>query len=563
MPLRESLLKLLLLAGAACVAITEALSPFHLLTRPAIIVAWLIAFAALAYTTPRPSFHPRRPTLLEALYLTAIAAILVTVLYTALHSAPNSADAMAYHLPRIIYWIQARSIAFFPTPYLNQISLQPFAEYAMFHTYLLSGGDHFVNLIQFTGFAGSIVGASLLAAALGLDRPAQIVAALAAATLPNGILQASGAKNDCLLSLWLIALVYFTIRREPFYIALALGLALGTKATAYLFAPPMLVAAYFLAPAPRQIKWSTALAVLIGALWLNAPQFARNLDLSGSPLGFDSAQADGVYRWRNDNISLKGAASNILRNLSEQLGARSPSWNEAVYRASLRAHAFLGADPEDPATTWAYAKYLPPKNSAHEADANNRWHLLLIAVAALSTVIFPSQRRFWPYAAALLAAFLLFCAYLKWQPYLSRLELPLFLLAAPLIAALVRKPAWLQGMVCLFLLSGARLPALENWTRPLRGPQSILHQPRDLQYFNDLIQFPVRDQTLSAVDRFAALPCKVIGLDINQNQLEYPFQALLLEKDPHVRFIHVNVHNPSARYARPDDPQPCATFQLR
>ncbi len=292
----------------------------------------------------------------------------------------------------------------------------------MLHTYLLTAGDHFVNLIQFTGYTGSILGVSLIAAALGLDRRTQIVAALAAATLPNAILQASGAKNDCLLSLWLVALVYFTIRRQPLFAALALGLALGTKATAYLFAPPLLLAAYFLAPAPRRIKWTTALAVIAAALALNAPQFARNLQLSGSPLGFDSAQADGVYRWRNDRIGLKTTASNALRNLTEQLGARSAAWNEAVYAASLRAHAILGADPEDPATTWAYARYLPPKNTAHEADANNRWHLLLIALAATSPPRSGQHRPLrWPiYAGALLAALPL----LLRLPQMAALPLP-------------------------------------------------------------------------------------------------------------------------------------------
>jgi 4-amino-4-deoxy-L-arabinose transferase-like glycosyltransferase len=226
---------------------------------------------------------------------------------------------MAYHLPRVIYWIQSRSVSFFPTPYLNQIMLQPFAEYAMLLTYLLSGGDHFVNLIQFNGFAGSVIGAWLIAQSLGLDRRAQLVAALACATLPNAILQASCAKNDCLPSLWLAAAMYFAIRRQPFFLALALGLALGTKASAYIFVPPML-AAWFLSPPPRQIKWTTPLAILLAALAFNAPQYFRNFQLRGSPLGFDSAQADGVYRRRNERLGVRTTASNLLRNLSEQLG---------------------------------------------------------------------------------------------------------------------------------------------------------------------------------------------------------------------------------------------------
>jgi len=241
-------------------------------------------------------------------------------------------------------------------------------------------------------------------------------------------------------------------------------------------------------------------ALALGVLLLNGPQYWRNLQLSGSPLGYDSAQGDGFFRWRNERPGWKSTVSNALRHLSEQLGARSPGWNQAVYRAVLRAHAALGLDPQDPGTTWRWSRYDAPLNANHEANANNRWHLLLL-VAAIALAAFPQRRAGCFTAAGLAAAFLLFCFYLKWQPFLARLELPLFVLAAPLAGMLLEslRPAWLALPVCLLLLANARLPLLENWTRPLRGPHSLWVETRDEAYFNDMGQWNNRASYLQAV----------------------------------------------------------------
>jgi hypothetical protein len=482
-------------------------------------------------------------------------ATLGVVALTAILSPPNSADAMAYHLPRVVYWAQSGSVAFFPTPYLNQIMLQPLAEYLMLHTYILTGGDRLINLLAFAAYAGSIAGVSAIAAAFGLNTRSQALAALFCATLPNAILQASGAKNDFLLAFWLVCAVYFAARRDAPWLALSAALALATKGTAYLFLPPVLLYAAAVLPR-RQLAWIAAAICL-----LNGPQYARNLQLSGSPLGFDSAQGDGIFRWRNQRLTWQAAVSNALRHASEQLGARSPRWNQGVYDTVMRIHRALALDPQDRDTTWPGARYAPPVNANHEANANNRWHLLLISTAAVFALAI-RNRRWTLYAAALLSAFLLFCLYLKWQPFLARLELPLFVLGAPLAARLVEKlryPA-VAVALALFLVNNARPALFENWTRPLKGPRSLFATARDDNYFSDMGQWNNRASYLESVDRTARSGCTRIGLDISQNQLEYPFQALLRERNPKVRFLHTGVDNASARYAEAGAAPPCAVL---
>ncbi len=350
------------------------------------------------------------------------------------------------------------------------------------------------------------------------------------------------------LSLWIVCAVYFALRRDAVWLGLAAGLAIATKATAFLFLPPLLLAAGV--RRRREIAWIAG-----GVLLLNAPQFARNIRLSGSALGYDSAQGDGRFRWRNEHPGWRSLASNAVRNISEQLGSRSAAWNQAVYGAALGVHRALWLDPDDPAATWPGAHFDPPRNANHEANANNRWHLALFAAAAVWAAV-RRERRMAAWAAGLAGGFLLFCLYLKWQPFLGRLELPLFVAAVPLGAWLADRwrPACFAAALALFLLSGARLPLVDNWTRPLTGPRSLWHSRRDDDYFRDMGQWHNQASYMEAVDRLAGAHCLLVGIDISENQLEYPFQALLRERTPAVRFFHAGVSG------APPPAAPCAVL---
>jgi hypothetical protein len=547
--------------GTAAALMTEILSPFRLVRRGPLVLAWpLVLVAAIVYLwrhRPAVKVTLRR---VETIIGVGIAIMASLIGYTAWLSPPNSADAMAYHMARVVYWAQAGSVAFYPTSYLNQIMMQPLAEYCMLHSYVIFGGDRFINLVTTGTYLGSIIAVSLLAAALGLRSRAQAFAALFCATLPNFVLQASGAKNDGMLALWLTCLVYFANVGDLPFTGLSAGLALATKGTAYLFAPPMLAAALLLG---NSIAWRQLAGWLAtGILLINGPQYARNIGLSGSLLGFDSAHGDGFFRWRNEHFGWKPTVSNVLRNLSEQLGSSNSQWNQAVFDSTVSIHRALGIDPQSPDTTWRWSEYQPPRNANHEANGPNRWALLILLIAAIYAGL-THQRRWMLWAAGLAVAFLLFCFYLKWQPYLARLELPLFVLGAPLAAFLLDslRPPVLAVVACVFLMNNTRPEIFENWTRRLKGPGNLFVTSRDQCYFNDLTQFGNSPEAyFKAVNLTAQSGCSRVGIDTSRNSLEYPFQALLLERNAIVRFFHLGVENASASYARSDHPGPCAVL---
>jgi len=633
---RDRFLRAAVAFGLTVVLATELLSAFGLLRRGPMVAVWSVALlAALARGWRARRVAPWRGMRPPAgasilLALAGCLAIVIATGITAAFSPPNSADAMAYHMPRVLYWAEQGSLRFFPTPYLTQIMLQPMAEYWMLDGYLLAGGDWFVNFGQWFAALACMIGVSAVAGLLGARARGQAIAAVFCATLPAGILAASGAKNDYVMAMWAVAAVYFALRLrenldkltgenacptkgaqqsgagasacqpavsesssaglcpaapidnrcagnqpapqlfliDALFLGFAVGLALFTKATAYLFLPWPIAAV--LLPAvwrERRRAWRLAIMAMACALAVNLPHYWRNWDLSGSPLGFDSAQGDGLFRWRNDTFGWKQTVSNMLKHGAEQLGGRSSRWNQGLYNFVLAAHRDLGIDLNDPATTSRWGVFEPPRNANHEANAPNRWHLLLLAVVSCVLAwraLRGRDRRRAGYALALVCGFVAFCAYLKWAPFVARYQLPLFVLGAPL-AAVVEEFGWrwlrplcVQMAVCLFLLSGARLPALENWVRPLRGPRSVLRVSRDNQYFSDMVQWNDRADYLAAIDALKGSSCSVIGIDIHNLQLEYPLQALLREARPGVQFVHTGVENVSRRYAPPAAAAPCA-----
>ena len=346
----------------------------------------------------------------------------------------------------------------------------------MLHTYLLTGGDHLINLIAFAAYGGSIVGVSAIAGAFGLTPRAQAIAALFCATLPNAILQASGAKNDFLLAFWLVCAVYFAVRRDALFLALSVALALATKATAYLFLPPLLLYAVFVFPR-RKLVWIAAADPRSStdrstSATSNSPA-PRSASIPPRAMA-SSAGATNIPAWSS-------LVSNVLRHTSEQLGARSPRWNQAVYDAVA---------PRPPR-----ARHRPPRSRHHLArrplrPARQRQSRSQrqqpLAPAALrhrralrrrhaQSHLEPLRRRPARRLPALLP--LPEMAALPGAPGTAALRSRR---AARRLLALekLRYPA-IALAVCLFLVNNARPALFENWTRPLQGSaQPLRHRPR-------------------------------------------------------------------------------------
>jgi len=558
------------------VVITEVLSVSN-----AIVVRWVLGLWALptvllaslclaetkkAGLVMRTSVFRVAPV--EGLLLGGVALIVAVTGLIALTAPPNTSDSMTYHMSRVVHWTQNHTVAHYPTHIVGQLSQGPWAEFAVMHLDLLRGGDRFANVVQWFSMIASLIAVSLIARQLGADRPGQILAAAVSATLPMGILQASSTQNDYVLSFWLACFVYFLLQLRASFnwtSALAAGVSLGlaylTKSTAYLYSLPFL-AGFALAGSKTLGRklWKPALVIALLPLCLNLGHYARNVGLFGHPLGpgQESSSAKWVpalgpsalilgetgatLRYANDTFTPSSLLSNVLRNLSLHIATPDGRVNASLEDGVRRVHSLLGMDMNDPRTTWTETNFHIPRSlSYHEGYAGNPLHLLLILLSATYVLMFaPASKEPGPSrdavhcAWALTAAFLLFCLYLKWQPWHSRLHLPLFVLWSPLIAGALSqiRPRRIGCSVAVALI--------------------IFTTNRTDQYFRARLY--LRHGYIGAARFIDSQRCSEVGLLLTgYGDWEYPFWVRLQKNHTRlVRLDHVHVGNVSSTLSSRD-----------
>lgn len=594
--------------GVLVTIFTEALSIAGLLTSTWVCLCWEAATAstALLYAQMLRERHSAPPRMLSRstirawwIYACAIGGILAVTAMLAAITPPNNWDAMTYHLSRVMHWVQDTSVAFYPTSIERQLFDPPWAEYASLHLYLLSGNDYLTNFIQWFSFAGTCAGVSLIARQLGAGVRGQGLAALFAATLPMGILQASSPQNDYVTAFWVVCLAYSLLcyRQSRSRTALlasggSLGLALLTKGTGYVYAAPLLLwfgvwsihtlgqwgaedgATNPIARARTLVKrlWKPWLAIGLPALVLNVAQYLRNLVLFASPLGPDGA----LYA---NAIHTPGALTCVtVRNMTLNLATPYDAVNSALYSATVKLCRIVGSGASDPKTTWASLPFRINPITNYEGTVGNPIHLVLIVLICALCLALPSlrgQRLLLPYLATVAGTFALFCAYLRWQPWGNRLMMPFFLLAAPLIGVAVERMAYaarrpgadIAVRVLACTLVCAALPALlTNENAPIVGPVTVWGTPRTELYF--ITRHPgqlLESAYVSAAYQVEAAGCHDIGLNSVDEGWEYPLWVMLRNDGWRAQIQYVDLTNASGRLSN-EPPfssfQPCAIIKL-
>ena len=473
------------------------------------------------------------------------AALVTLALVAALASPPVTVDVLNYHLPRQLMWLQQGSLAHYVTRNDRELMMPPLAEVIGLQFLGLTGDDRWANLSQWCAYALLPLAAVATVRALGASRAAAMLAAWLVLCLPMAYHEAANGKNDLQGALWLTLLAWQVAearraaappdRRAGLLAGVTLALALLTKSTALLFAPPLLVAGALAWGRPR---WRAAVrpvavAALAAAL-LTLPFLARNLAWYGRPLGEHRAEDGGDQTV--DAVTPALVLSNAVRNATVHLAGPWPEWNALLRRGTEALHGWLGVSVDDPRSTLWVLKYAVSYRPREEASAGAPWHFL--AIAAALPLAFrrrgPAAARWLAAAVAVMA--LLFCAVLKWQAWGARLELPVFVTGSLLVAVVA--DGWsAHGRRCGLCLIGllglaAWWPSRETSVRPLWTAPTLFDLSRDANRYRYYPASQERDAGLvGLVQASGAREVAVISL----HDITYPLLRALQQG---VRGVH-------------------------
>lgn len=514
----------------------------------------------------------------------SVIAIVMLTGVLAFFTPPNNFDAMVYRLPRIEHWIFNQTLSHYPTNIARQLFSNPLTEFFILHFRLMTGSDIFSNSIQWFALIGILAGISLVSEKLGLDHKGKWLAIIFAITTPIVLLQAAAAQNDLLNAFYLTAFVSYLLnwlknrlKADLFLMSTALGLAICTKGTAYIFGFAFFAAFILSELMTRKNGWAKTIAIasILTALPLTG-HYARNHIYYGKVI----TNEGGV----REEFKISNTLSNLIKAFGTNIATPSRSANEAIRATVESSHKLLGLNYHATEASVHGRPYTIDTMPFHEESAGNPFHFIIIlSVIPLvllqnfkicrgnSTPESASQqfRLRAIYAACLIVSGLFFISTVKWQPWLNRLSTPLMIMAAPLSGWILARLS--KKFLAIFLLTAiiCSMPViLMNSRKPILGktflertlpflashswqPDSVFALTRFENMFNMTDLLPPFVKTAQIIKTMGHVN---IGLATNYNFPEYYLYALLHHLGAAHRIEHLRIDDPKIPRNYPGGP---------
>lgn len=468
----ETVIKTTLIFSGILFLVTELLSGFHSLNLFSLAIFWsafnviLIALllrnqgkVTLWLMVQKIKFYYQNLLLKEKLLIGVLLILLCLLLAQGLLYPPNNWDSLTYHMSRIMYWIGNESVDYFPTHILRHLYQPPFAEYFILNINLLNGNDFLSNSVELFFLTQCLVVVYALLSVFQTARLLKILALLLVVTIPAVELQSTTTKNDIVCAFFVLSSLFYSLKmfknnsvNNTVFFGLSIGLGFITKGTAYVFMAPILALYGFhilsVTLKDKSVKpIGLATLAMVLALSLNVKHYSRNYAVNKSLLNIDDAEAKA---YANETMNGKLLLSNLIKNSGLHLGYPIEKNCDSIIR---NVHKAIGVSIDDKRLNYLGIPYQSARAAVtHEDYVTNTVHFILWALA-FSFLVFhflfsrTRNKTEMIIVIVLVAQIVLFTGYLKWQPWHTRLHIPIFILSIIPITLACQKTKWFKGMV--------------------------------------------------------------------------------------------------------------------
>lgn len=488
------------------------------------------------------------------------------ILFLALKTVAYNWDSMTYHLSRICHWAQNGTISHYSTNIIRQVASPVLGEFINLHVYILSKGkDNFFNLLQYFSYlicAGMVYN---ITRKLQCRRNFCRIASLLYLSMPIAFAEALTTQVDNFATIWLLYFTYILLDftdtdkrikfdKDTVMKVWLLGLFVGFG---YLTKPSVCVGMVVM------VLWLLTVcivrrdSVLILAkhvgivsptiILLILPEVLRNIKTFSAI----SAPIAG-QRQLIGTINPFYICVNFLKNFCYNL-PNIYIYNSDYFLTKIieKVAGILRVELNDPSIAEdgrSFYMHVAPEY-AHDTAINPVIVILMIVFIVLGIIKLRQKKLkniLLSYSFVSVFCFIVFCAVLRWEPYVTRYMSSYLALLCPMVALQLQNNTGeklrngLAGVICFVCIT--EICNMGIYHRNIYMYSGAGNRP--FGYFtNRSNEYETYVNICQAIREHDFLK---IGLKTGEDSYEYPLWQMLCDSE--VRIEHVNVENQTAQY---------------
>lgn len=203
--------------------VTEVLSIFRNWTTTMVLSTWCaLLIYLLYYIYKRIGFYQIKKIIKENDFWhkhskTERKCLLVFMIYFlavfiwGILSGQYNMDSMVYHLPRIMHWIQNKSVWHYAPGIEFQVRYPCLTEYFVAQIYLFGASDRLANMVQNMAYIGSSIMVFGISRKIGISKKASYMAMVLYLMMPMALVQSFSTQTDNVAGLYLLTFVFLIL----------------------------------------------------------------------------------------------------------------------------------------------------------------------------------------------------------------------------------------------------------------------------------------------------------------------------------------------------------------